>query len=165
MLKRTLTAEEHAALTPTLQPLYVAAADGNGFALEIEADPAVRTLQTSIGEFRENNITLQRQMEELRAQRQPPPENAALEERVADLTRIVTEEREATLPRAVRPCRGSIQDQGCRDRSQERGTPGSNERHGVSRESLGLPCRERTGRLPRSVATTRSCPGGIPRCA
>ena len=97
MLKRTLTAEEHAALTPTLQPLYVAAADGNGFALEIEADPAVRTLQTSIGEFRENNITLKRQMEELRASRQPPPENAALEERVADLTRIVTEERAATL--------------------------------------------------------------------
>ena len=95
-LKRTLTAEEHAALVPAQQTFYVAAADGNGFALDVEADPAVRTLQTSIGEFRENNITLQRQMEELRAQRQPPPENAALEERVADLTRIVTEEREAT---------------------------------------------------------------------
>ena len=54
--------------TPEFQQrLYVAAADGNGFALEIEADPAVRTLQTSIGEFRENNITLKRQMEELRA--------------------------------------------------------------------------------------------------
>ena len=95
-LKRTLTAEEHAALVPAQQTFYVAAADGNGFALDVEADPAVRTLQTSIGEFRENNITLQRQMEELRAKRQPPPENAALEERVADLTRIVTEEREAT---------------------------------------------------------------------
>ena len=96
MLKRTLTAEEHAALTPELQALYVAAADGNGFSLEIEADPVVRTLQTQIGEFRENNITLTQQMAELRSQRTPPPENAALEERVADLTRIVTEEREAT---------------------------------------------------------------------
>ena len=96
MIKRTLTTTEHAALTPEMQALYAAAADGNGFTLEVEADPAVRTLQTQIGEFRENNITLKRQMDELRAQRQPPPENAALEERVADLTRIVTEEREAT---------------------------------------------------------------------
>ena len=96
MLKRTLTAEEHSALVPAMQALYVAAADGNGFALEVDADPAVRTLQSQVGEFRENNVTLTRQMEELRAQRRPPPENAALEERVADLTRVVTEEREAT---------------------------------------------------------------------
>ena len=96
MLKRTLTAEEHAALTPELQAFYVAAADGIGFTLDAEADPAVRTLQTQVGEFRENNVTLTRQMEELRKSRKPPPENAALEERVADLTRIVTEEREAT---------------------------------------------------------------------
>ena len=96
MLKRTLTAEEHAALAPELQSLYVAAADGNGFTLDVDPDPAVRTLQTQIGEFRENNITLTQQMKELRQSRQPPPENAALEEKVADLTRIVTEEREAT---------------------------------------------------------------------
>ena len=96
MLKRTLTAEEHAAFAPEMQALYVAAADGNGFTLEVDPDPAVRTLQTQIGEFRENNVTLTRQMEELRRSRQPAPENAALEERVADLTRIVTEEREAT---------------------------------------------------------------------
>ena len=81
MLKRTLTADEHTALTPELKSLYVAAADGNGFALEVDADPAVRTLQTQIGEFRENNITLTQQMAELRATRQPAPENAALEER------------------------------------------------------------------------------------
>lgn len=96
MLKRTLTAAEHTAIAPELQALYVAAADGLGFTLEVDADPAVRTLQTQIGEFRENNITLTQQMEELRRQRQPAPENAALEERVADLTRVVTEEREAT---------------------------------------------------------------------
>ena len=96
MLKRTLTAEEHTALAPEMQALYAAAADGNGFTLEIEPDLAVRTLQTQVGEFRENNITLKKQMDELRASRQPAPENAALEERVADLTRIVTEERKAT---------------------------------------------------------------------
>ena len=95
-LKRTLTAEEHAALAPALQALYAAAADGNGFSLEVDADPAVRTLQAQVGEFRENNVTLTQQMAELRASRTPPPENAALEERVADLTRIVVEEREAT---------------------------------------------------------------------
>ena len=96
MLKRTMTAEEHAALAPTLQALYVAAADGNGFDLEVDVDPAMRTLQAQVGEFRENNVTLTQQMAELRASRTPPPENAALEERVADLTRIVVEEREAT---------------------------------------------------------------------
>ena len=96
MLKRTLTAEEHATSAPELQALYAAAADGNGFTLDVDPDPAVRTLQTQIGEFRENNITLTQQMAELRATRQPAPENAALEERVADLTRVVTEEREAT---------------------------------------------------------------------
>ena len=96
MLKRTLTTEEHAVLAPALQALYGAAADGNGFALDIEADPALRTLQTQVGEFRENNITLTRQMEELRTQQQPPPQNAALEERVADLARRVTEADEAT---------------------------------------------------------------------
>ena len=96
MLKRTLTAAEHTALAPEMQALYAAAADGNGYSLEVDADPAVRTLQTQIGEFRENNVTLTQQMAELRASRTPPPENAALEERVADLTRIVTEEREAT---------------------------------------------------------------------
>lgn len=96
MLKRTLTTEERSALATELQALYVAAADGNGFTLDIEADPAVRTLQTQIGEFRENNITLTRQMEDLRAKSLTPPENAALEERVADLTRIVKEEQEAT---------------------------------------------------------------------
>ena len=90
-LKRILTAAEHTALSPEMQALYIAAADGNGFTLEVDADPAMRALQTQVGEFRENNVTLTRQMEELRAQRQPPPENAALEERVADLTRIVTE--------------------------------------------------------------------------
>lgn len=95
-LKRTLTAAEHAALDPALQALYVAAADGNGFTLEVEADPAVRALQTQIGEFRENNLTLTRQMEELRAQRVPPPENAALEERIADLTRRADQADEAT---------------------------------------------------------------------
>ena len=95
-LKRTLTAAEHTALAPELQALYVAAADGNGFTLEVDADPGLRALQTQVGEFRENNVTLKRQMEELKANRLPPPENAALEERVADLTRIVTEEREAT---------------------------------------------------------------------
>ena len=89
MLKRTLTADEHTALAPEMQALYAAAADGNGFTLEIEPDLAVRTLQTQVGEFRENNITLKKQMDELRASRQPAPENAALEERVADLTRIV----------------------------------------------------------------------------
>ena len=94
MLKRTVTAEEHTALAPELQTLYAAAADGNGFALEIEPDPAVRTLQTQIGEFRENNITLTQQMAELRSQRTPPPESAALEEKVADLTRLVTERDE-----------------------------------------------------------------------
>ena len=103
MLKRTLTAEEHTALAPEMQALYAAAADGNGFALEIEADPAVRTLQTQIGEFRENNLTLTRQMEELRAKRIPPPENAALEERVADLTRRLDEsETETTRERLAR---------------------------------------------------------------
>ena len=96
MLKRTLTAAEHTALTPEMQVLYVAAADGTSFTLEVDVDPAMRALQTQVGEFRENNVTLTRQMEELRAQRIPPPENAALEERVADLTRIVTEERAAT---------------------------------------------------------------------
>ena len=96
MLKRTLTAEEHTALASELQALYAAAADGNGFTLDVDPDPAVRTLQTQIGEFRENNITLTQQMAELRATRQQAPENAALEERVADLTRVVTEEREAT---------------------------------------------------------------------
>ena len=96
MLKRTLTAAEHTAIAPELQALYAAAADGNGFSLEVDADPAMRTLQTQVGEFRENNLTLTRQMEELRANRQPPPENAALEERVADLTRIVNDERAAT---------------------------------------------------------------------
>ena len=95
-LKRILTAAEHTALSPEMQALYVAAADGNGFALEVDVDPAMRTLQAQVGEFRENNITLTQQMAELRAQRQPSPENAALEERVADLTRVVTEEREAT---------------------------------------------------------------------
>ena len=95
-LKRILTAAEHTALTPEMQALYVAAADGNGFTLEVDADPAVRALQTQVGEFRENNVTLTQQMAELRASRTPPPENAALEERVADLTRIVVEEREAT---------------------------------------------------------------------
>ena len=96
MLKRTLTAADHTALAPEMQALYVAAADGNGFTLEVDVDPALHAAQTQVGEFRENNVTLTRQMEELRAQRRPPPENAALEERVADLTRIVTEEREAT---------------------------------------------------------------------
>ena len=95
-LKRTLTAAEHTAIAPELRLLYVAAADGNGFTLEVDADPAVRALQTQIGEFRENNLTLTRQMEVLRSQRRPPPENAALEEKVADLTRIVTEERAET---------------------------------------------------------------------
>ena len=95
-LKRILTAADHAALAPEMQALYVAAADGNGFTLEVDADPAVRALQTQVGEFRENNVTLTRQMEELRKSRKPPPENAALEERVADLTRIVTEERAET---------------------------------------------------------------------
>ena len=95
-LKRILTAAEHAAIAPELQALYVAAADGNGFSLEVDVDPAMRTLQTQVGEFRENNLTLTRQMEELRAQRRPQPENAALEEQVADLTRIVHDEREAT---------------------------------------------------------------------
>ena len=96
MLKRTMTTEEHAALAPALQALYVGGGDGNGFLLEVDVDPAMRTLQAQVGEFRENNVTLTRQMEELRAQRRPPPENAALEERVADLTRIVTEERAET---------------------------------------------------------------------
>ena len=94
MLKRTLTAAEHTALAPEMQALYVAAADGNGFTLEVDADPAVRALQTQVGEFRENNVTLTRQMEELRANRLPPPESAALQEQVADLTRLVTERDE-----------------------------------------------------------------------
>ena len=93
-LKRTLTAAEHTAIAPELRLLYVTAADGNGFTLEVDADPAVRALQTQIGEFRENNLTLTRQMEELRAQRRPPPESAALQEQVADLTRLVTERDE-----------------------------------------------------------------------
>ena len=69
MLKRTLTADEHTALAPEMQALYAAAADGNGFTLDVDPDPAVRTLQTQIGEFRENNVTLTRQMDELRAKR------------------------------------------------------------------------------------------------
>ena len=96
MIKRTLTAEEHAALTPELQALYPAAADGNGFTLDVEVDPALRASQAQVGEFRENNLTLTRQVEEDKRKRVPPPENAALEERVADLTRIVTEERAET---------------------------------------------------------------------
>ena len=103
MLKRTLTAEEHAALAPALQAHYVAAAVGNRFTLDVDPDPAVRTLQTQIGEFRENNTTLTQQMAELRATRKPPPENAALEERVADLTRRLDEsETETNRERAAR---------------------------------------------------------------
>ena len=91
MIKRTLTAEEHAALKPELQAIYPAAADGNGFTLDVELDPTVRTLQTQVGEFRENNVTLTQQMEELRAKRRPPPESAALEEQVADQARAISD--------------------------------------------------------------------------
>ena len=91
MLKRTLTAAEHAAIAPEMQALYVAAADGNGYSLEVDVDPAMRTLQAQVGEFRENNLTLTRQMEELRAQQRPPPESAALEEQVADQARAISD--------------------------------------------------------------------------
>ena len=102
-LKRILTAAEHSALTPEMQAFYVAAADGNGFTLDVDADPALRASQAQVGEFRENNVTLTRQMEELRAQRIPPPESAALEERLADLTRRLDEsETETTRERLAR---------------------------------------------------------------
>ena len=47
MLKRTMTAADHTALTPALQALYVAAADGNGFTLDVDADPALRALASA----------------------------------------------------------------------------------------------------------------------
>ena len=144
MLKRTLTAEEHAALAPELQSLYVAAADGNGFTLDVDPDPAVRTLQTQIGEFRENNITLTQQMKELRQSRQPPPENAALEEKVADLTRIVTEEREATQRERDARAEDRFQIRVAEIGSKERGASGSSRGHGFSCEGVGLP-RGRVG--------------------
>ena len=93
-LKRILTAAEHTALSPEMQTNYLAAADGNGFALEVEPDPALRAALTQVGEFRENNLTLTRQAEEDKRKRVPPPENAALQEQVADLTRLVTERDE-----------------------------------------------------------------------
>ena len=103
MLKRNLTADQRTALDPALQALYTADAEGDGFTLDTDPDPALRTLQAQVGEFRENNITLANQLEEEKKTRAVLPENAALEERVADLTRRLDEsETETTRERLAR---------------------------------------------------------------
>ena len=90
-LKRILTAAEHAAIAPELQALYVAAADGNGFSLEVEPDPALRAALTQVGEFRENNLVLTRQAEEDKRKSTPPPESAAMAEQLADQARAISD--------------------------------------------------------------------------
>ena len=63
MLKNKLTAAEHAALEDGLKGLYVA--DGTEFRLDVAEDPRVKELQTSVGEFRENNVTLLKRLDAL----------------------------------------------------------------------------------------------------
>ena len=93
MLKRTLTSEEHTALASEWQALYAVAADGNGYTLDVDPDPALHAAQTKLGEMRENNIAQKKQLDKA-LQEKSPPENAALQEQVADLARGLQEERE-----------------------------------------------------------------------
>ena len=63
MLKNKLTTVEHADLEEGLKGLYVA--DGTGFRLDVVEDPRVKELQTSVGEFRENNVALLKRLDVL----------------------------------------------------------------------------------------------------
>ena len=63
MLKNKLTTEEYAALEDGKKGIYVA--EGSGFRLDVMEDPRVKELQTSVGEFRENNVALLKRLDVL----------------------------------------------------------------------------------------------------
>ena len=60
MLKLKLTAAEHAALDDGLKAFYVE--DGTEFRLDVVEDPRIKELQTTVGEFRETNITVLKEL-------------------------------------------------------------------------------------------------------
>ena len=64
MLKNKLTAAEHAALDDGLKAGYVA--DGTEFRLDVVEDPRIKELQTTVGEFRETNITVLKELAALK---------------------------------------------------------------------------------------------------
>ena len=64
MMKNKLTAAEHAALADGLKAAYVA--DGTEFRLDVVEDPRIKELQTTVGEFRETNITVLKELAALK---------------------------------------------------------------------------------------------------
>ena len=93
MLKRTLDKAGFDALAEPVRALYKE--EGGQFVLQVEADPRV-------GEFRENNLALQRQLEEAK---KGGPQNAGLAERVSQLTEqleTLNKEKEAAQAEATR---------------------------------------------------------------
>ena len=102
MLKHKLTAAEHAALADGLKASYVA--DGTEFRLDVVEDPRVKELQTSVGEFRENNVALLKRLDVLEkagiGDQDPPIRKtgdqlkiAKLEEKMVKLTAENTKSR------------------------------------------------------------------------
>ena len=73
MLKLKLTAAEHAALDDGLKAFYVE--DGTEFRLDVVEDPRIKELQTTVGEFRETNITVLKELAALKkaGDQDPPP--------------------------------------------------------------------------------------------
>ena len=63
MLKHKLTTAEHAELEDGLKGIYVA--DGSEFRLDVVKDPRIKEVQTSLGEFRETNVTLLKRLDVL----------------------------------------------------------------------------------------------------
>ena len=72
MLKPKLTAAEHAALADGLKTAYVA--DGTEFRLDVVEDPRIKELQTTVGEFRETNITVLKELAAIKKARDGDPD-------------------------------------------------------------------------------------------
>ena len=80
MLKRTLTATEWTALADVLKAEYTA--HGDSYVLSTEPDPATAAAAAQVKEFRDNNIALQKQLDDLNKGR---PQDAGLAEQFTEL--------------------------------------------------------------------------------
>ena len=93
MLKHKLTAAEHAALEDGQKANYVA--DGTEFRLDVVEDPRIKEMQTTVGEFRETNITVLKELAALKKAAKaeggdPPIQKTGDQLRIAELEEKVT---------------------------------------------------------------------------
>ena len=95
MLKTKLTAAEHAALDDVQKALYVA--DGTEFRLDVVEDPRIKELQKTVGEFRETNVAVLKEIKALKEAGSNPPGDPPIQKTGDQLKISKLEEEMAAL--------------------------------------------------------------------